>query len=757
MENLEILPWDNNFNTGIYEIDIQHQKLVLILNHLATSITYKAHKGELNHILDELTQYTIYHFQTEEKIWQSYFGGDSSEIEHKKIHQEFIDKVLFFREELNNSSIDSVAKEILDFLAQWLTSHILESDRYLAYIVLAIQEGASVEDAKKVAKVQIGDLTLTLIKILLSSYRQLSTNNINLINEIQKRRQKEEKLQLAASVFTHAREGILITDAHNIIISVNKTFSLITGYSQEEALGKKPDILRSNKQNKKFYAKMWDSLKKDGFWSGEIWNCRKNGELYAQMLTISVVYTDMGQIKNYVALFSDITASKLHQKELQHTAHYDALTNLPNRILLAQQLSQALLDTQKSNLLIAVAFIDIDRFKEVNDLYGHNIGDELLIRLATRMQQTLRKHDIIARIGGDEFVVVFTDLVTIEDTHPILSRLLATISKPLFINNISLNITASIGLSFSHSYDKKDGDQLIRQADQAMYQAKQLGKNRYYLFDEEKACAIYLQHANIQEIKEALKNQEFVLYYQPKIDMLQGKVIGVEALIRWQHPRRGLLYPKDFLPVIEKDILSISLGEWVIATALAQIESWNNMGLTLPISVNINALQLQQKEFASRLEELLAEYPSVEAHFLELEILETSAIEDIVQVSNIMNRCLTLGVKFALDDFGTGYSSLSYLKRLPAHIIKIDQIFVRDMLEDCDDLAIVKGIIGLSQAFGRDVIAEGVESREHGKALIEIGCKLAQGYGISKAIEASKIPQWILSWESDSKWQELIE
>ncbi len=757
MEKIEILPWDNHFNTGIQEIDIQHQKLVSILNHLATNITYKANRDELNLILDELTQYTLYHFETEEKIWQKYLLGDSLEIEHQNIHQEFIETVISFREKLNSSSLDKLATEILSFLARWITVHILQSDRYLAHIILALEEGSSLEYAKGLAETKVSELTLILIDIILASYRKLSTNNLHLINEIQKRRQKEEKLQLAASVFTHAREGIFITDSNNTIIKVNDTFSLITGYSKKEIIGKKPSILHSKRQTKIFYTQMWQSLEKHGFWSGEIWNRRKNGEIYPEMLTISVVYAHTGEVKNYVALFSDITTTKLHQKQLEHIAHYDALTNLPNRMFLAKRLSQALNHAQKNSLSVAVAFIDIDGFKEVNDLYGHNIGDKLLIKLSIQMQQTLRKNDIIARIGGDEFVVVLTDLDTIQNAYHVLNRLLLAIAKPIFIDNLTLKITASIGLSISDTQNNQDGDQLIRQADQAMYQAKQLGKNQYYVFDIEKDSAIYLQHANVEEIRKAIKNQEFVLYYQPKIDMLTAKVIGVEALIRWNHPLRGLIYPKDFLPIIENDVLSIALGEWVIDTALSQIEIWQSMGLSLSISVNINAIQLQQKEFVSQLEELLAKHPTVEADFLELEILETSAIEDIVQVSNIMNRCLALGVKFALDDFGTGYSSLSYLKRLPAKMIKIDQVFIRDMLDDCDDLAIVKGIIGLSKAFDRNVIAEGVESIEHGKALIEIGCTLAQGYGISKAIKASEIPQWIISWKSNSKWNQLIK
>ena len=756
MNQIEILPWDDNFDTGLEEIDIQHRKLVSILNHLATSITYKADRDELSLILDELADYTIYHFETEEKIWKRYLSHDPLEIQHTKTHQDFINVVASFRMELESSTLEEIAEKILAFLSRWLASHILQDDRYLAYIVLALQERDSIDDAKAVAEIKMQELTHILIDIVLSSYRKLSRNSIHLISEIQKRRQKEEKLQLAASVFTHAREGILISDANNKIKEVNNTFCRITGYQCNEVIGKSPRVLHSGKQNKKFYLKMWQSLKDEGFWSGEIWNKRKNGEIYPEMLTISVVYDDEGAVRNYVALFSDITATKQHQSQLEHIAHYDALTNLPNRLLLADRLSQALRNSQRNNLAVGVAFIDIDGFKEVNDSYGHNVGDKLLVKLSTRMKHTLRNNDFIARVGGDEFLIILTELKTIEDPYPVLERILSAVSEPIIIGSLTLQVTASIGLSLTTTTENIDGDILIRQADQAMYQAKQLGKNRYYVFDTAKDNAIYMQHENLEQIRKSLKNQEFLLHYQPKVNMATGKVIGVEALIRWQHPKHGLIQPNDFLPIIEDHSLSIEIGEWVIDTALYQIEDWKAIGIEMPVSVNINAMHLQQKEFVSRLKELLAKHPTVEPRLLQLEILETSAIGDIIEISATMNSCLDLGVEFALDDFGTGYSSLTYLRRLPAKVIKIDQVFIRDMLIDPDDLSIVEGVIGLTKAFRRDVIAEGVESIEHGKALLQIGCKLAQGYVISRPLEASKIAEWFASWKPDASWSRFV-
>ncbi|BAF72270.1 bacteriohemerythrin [Sulfurovum sp. NBC37-1] len=754
MKKVDIFPWDDNFNTGIEIIDTQHYQLVSIINRLAMNTTHRI--GDLNIIFEELIDYTLYHFKTEESIWHKYLPDNSLEIEHQATHQGFIDKVLRFKSEQFTSSSDKLSEETLSFLATWLASHILESDRYMAQIVLSLQNGFSLAEAKVHAKEKMGELTSLLINIILSRYKTLSSNTIDLLNEIKSRQDKEEKLKLAASVFSHAREGIIITDAENKIIEVNDTFISMTGYKREEVLGKNPKLLKSGKHDSGFYAEIWRSISEKDYWSGEIINRRKNGEEYMEMLTISAILDDQGKPKNYVALFTDITTKKEHQKQLEHIAHYDVLTSLPNRVLLADRLSQALHSSRRNNLVLGVAFIDIDGFKEINDTYGHNTGDDLLITLSSRMKGALRNNDTLARIGGDEFIVVFTDLKKPEDCHPMLERLLQVTSAPIILNNKSMSVSASIGLSIAAPDKEIDADQLIRQADQAMYQAKQSGKNRYSVFDIEKDSAVNIKRERLNQISKAMDNREFVLYYQPKVNMTTGEVIGVEALIRWEHPDHGLLLPGEFLPIIENNMISIKLGDWVIETALSQIETWQRQGLDISISVNINALQLQQIDFVSRLEELLSMHATVDPSLLELEVLETSVIDDITQVSNVMHRCIDLGVRFALDDFGTGYSSLTYLRRLPAHLIKIDQIFVRDMLIDPDDQAIIEGVIGLSKAFGRKVIAEGVETIEHAKALLQIGCELGQGYGIAKAMKASDIQEWIKSWKSNTMWSKFV-
>lgn len=572
--------------------------------------------------------------------------------------------------------------------------------------------------------------------------------------DITERKQSEERLKLAATVFTHAREGILITDAEINIIEVNDTFTDITGYSRDEVLGHNPRIFQSGKQSPEFYAAMWQSINTNGYWKGEVANRRKNGEAYIETLTISTVKDATNQVSNYVALFTDITQLKAHQHQLERMANYDVLTSLPNRVLLADRLRQSMIQCKRHGQSLAVVFLDLDGFKRVNDQHGHDLGDELLIVISQRMKEALREGDTLARIGGDEFVAVLADLVKVEDCQPVLERLLLVSAESVSIDNKILNVSASIGVTL-YPEDNGDADLLIRHADQAMYMAKELGKNRYHLFDTKQNDAIKVQHEKLLAIRYALDNQQFVLYYQPKVNMRTGTVVGLEALIRWQHPEHGLLPPNEFLPVMENNVISIDVGEWVIDTVLTQISLWQKMEIHLPanISVNIAAEQLQQPDFADRLAILLATHPDVEPHRLELEVLETTALDNVHHVSETMNACIALGVKFAMDDFGTGYSSLTYLRHLPADLIKIDQSFVRDMLVDNDDLAIVKGVIGLAQSFKRAVIAEGVETVEHGTALLQLGCELAQGYGIARPMPADNIPVWLEEWKPDISWQ----
>ena len=574
---------------------------------------------------------------------------------------------------------------------------------------------------------------------------------LGVARDITERERSRERLLTSASVFTHAREGIMITDAQGTITDVNASFTRITGYPREEVLGKNPRILSSGRQGKDYYATMWSALTGAGHWTSEVWNRRKNGEIFAELQTISAVRDAQGKTEQYVSLFSDISAFKEHEHKLEHIAHYDALTNLPNRVLLADRLHQGMV--QRRGQQLAVAFLDLDGFKAINDAYGHEAGDYLLVELSKHMKQELREGDTLARIGGDEFVAVMIGLSNSTASVPLLNRLLNAASYPVQWEGQELKVSASLGVTFYPQTDDVDGEQLLRQADQAMYQAKLAGKNRFHVFDAAQDRNVRGHHESLERIRRALQNNEFELYYQPKVNMRSGKVIGAEALIRWRHPERGLLAPGLFLPVIENHALAIELGRWVIDAALQQLGQWKQIGLDLPVSVNVGADQLQQADFLEQLQNMLGQHPEVNPKRLELEVLETSALQDFEGVSQVIADCAAIGVEFALDDFGTGYSSLTYLKRLPVALLKIDQSFVRDMLDDADDLAILEGVIGLAKAFRREVIAEGVETVAHGTRLLELGCDLAQGYGIARPMPAAEFPAWVAAWKPDSAWQ----
>ncbi len=570
--------------------------------------------------------------------------------------------------------------------------------------------------------------------------------------DISQRKEAETNLRLAASVFTSAHEGIMITDVDGIIVDINQAFSRITGYERNDVLGKTPAMLKSGRHGPDFYAGMWQTLEREGHWQGEVWNRHRDGAIYAALLTVSTVYDEQGIKRHYVSLFSDITALKEHQRQLELMAHYDGLTGLPNRILLADRLHQAMVHARRRNQLLAVAYIDLDGFKVINDTHGHEAGDQLLMTIARRMKSCLREGDTIARLGGDEFVAVIIDLEDMQSSHLLLQRLQAALALPVQLESVSLSVSGSIGITYYPQAEEVDADQMLRQADQAMYQAKLAGKNRYHLFDTEQDRHVRDHHESVEHIRQALERSELVLHYQPKVNLRTGRIIGAEALIRWQHPVRGLLPPGLFLPEVEGHALGVEIGEWVMETALTQMEAWQAQGLDIPVSVNVSAHHLQQPNFVSRLQSLVAGHPGLKPWHLELEVLETSALGDIMHVSQVIQACADLSVGFALDDFGTGYASLTYLKRLPVQMLKVDQSFVRDMLDDPDDMAILDGVLGLAASFNRHVIAEGVETCEHARFLMRMGCELVQGYGIARPMPAEQLARWHGAWSPEATW-----
>lgn len=569
--------------------------------------------------------------------------------------------------------------------------------------------------------------------------------------DISQRKRAEASLHLAASVFAEAQEGIVIADRHWHIVDLNPMACQLTGQTRDALLGHDLRAYFACPEETQLSEEIESALARHSHWRGEALALGSDGKTSPLMLTVSAVGGQGQEVDNLILIFSDITAIKEQQARLEALAHYDSLTGLPNRVLFADRLRLGLMQAARHDELLAVAYLDLDGFKPVNDQFGHDAGDRLLVEVGERLRTTLRGGDTVARLGGDEFAL----LMRAEDfgeCEAALLRVLCTLSGEYNIKGQAVSISASIGVTLFPN-DTNDPDLLLRHADQAMYIAKQAGRNRYHFFDAELDNQLRSRHLQLGQIEAALQADEFVLFYQPKVDLLSGQVTGAEALIRWQHPERGLLPPSEFLPLLENTDLAIPLGETVIAKVLEQMESWQRTGLQLPISLNVAARQLQAPDFADRLRKLLARHPDIPTACLQLEIVETAALDDIPYVNSVIAECLRLGVSFALDDFGTGYSSLTYFRRLPIQTLKIDRSFVRDMLNDQDDLAIVEGVIGLARAFRREVIAEGVESAEHGIQLLKLGCHLAQGYGIARPMPAAELADWVANYRPDPAWQ----
>ncbi len=569
--------------------------------------------------------------------------------------------------------------------------------------------------------------------------------------QIQLLEENAEKLTLAASVFDHAQDGIFITDTEFNIIDVNRSFTKITGYHKDPILRHKPAELGFGFQDHHYFDKAFKALKDRRSFRGEVWNLHADGNVYAAWLDIFSVTNADEVITHYVGIFSDITEVKVQQKNLEHMAYHDPLTQLPNRAMFSDRLNHALKSSAEDEML-AICYFDLDGFKPVNDELGHEAGDKLLVELAKRIQNVMKEGDTSARLGGDEFAMLL-NVNSKDECVRALDSLLDTIKKPYTIDNMCIDkIGASIGYTI-YPEDLSEPDTLIRHADHAMYYVKVHGRGFHHQFNSQVTDSDkdYVQKKNA--IKLALPNQEFVMHYQPKVNMYTGKVAGAEALIRWEHPEKGLVPPSEFIPIIEEDVsLTIALGEWVIDTSLQQIHEWQEKGLSIKVSVNISPKHMMQANFAERMSDLLSKHPSVSATLLELEITETAVIEDIDLIANTIKACREMGLSFALDDFGVGYSSLTYLRRLPVEVIKVDQSFVRDMLQDSDDMALVSSVISLGNSFGLDVVAEGVESPEHGVELMGMGCQYAQGYGISKPIDASAFYRWATEYQPDERW-----
>lgn len=571
--------------------------------------------------------------------------------------------------------------------------------------------------------------------------------------DISQRYVARDRRHVTESLFQHLREGLLITDSRHRILEVNPAYLEICGGRPSELVGTLPELLQAAPAGSaaaRTLGSIHQRLGSEGFWRGEIEGRRSDGQACVLLVTISAVREANGVTRNHVMTYADVTQAREQFERLQLQAHVDELTGLPNRTKLAMMMKSALEVSEREGSLLTVCYLDLDRFKPINDSHGHAVGDRLLKELAARLRGSLRAwaggEDGVARIGGDEFVLLLRT-ATIEESRHAVQRVLRKINEPyaLGVGAGPTVISASIGATV-FPLDRADAETLLRHADHAMYGAKQAGRDGYLFFDAELDRRTEARFVALGRVQEALDAGEFRLYYQPKVDMRSNRVLGVEALLRWKHPQLGVVSPAQFLPLIEHTVLSVSVGNWVLAQGIEQLARWQRLGLDLTVSINISARHLQEPMFAQDLAALLARHKTPIAPRLTIEVLETAALADIDHTCKLMNECRALGVQVALDDFGTGYSTLTYLKRLPLDVLKIDRSFVMNMLEDRQDLAIIEGVIGLSHTFGCSVVAEGVESAAVAQRLIEIGCRVGQGNGIAPAMPAEEVFGWVRNY-----------
>lgn len=574
-------------------------------------------------------------------------------------------------------------------------------------------------------------LTLSALLIIFALSVLMIYLNSRLRQAMQKMKEHEEFLAISAMAF-ETQEAILITDEKEKIIQVNKAFTEITGYSSEEVIGKTPKILSSGVQDKEFYRQMWHDIEAKGWWRGEIYNRRKNGEIYPEYEVITKIQNKQGKVTNYLATFSDITQRKHNEQRIHQLAFYDSLTGLANRRLLEELVQNSISKSLISNKFNALLFLDLDHFKNLNDTLGHKKGNDILKIISTRIRGCIRDQDTAARPGGDEFIVLLEGLSTDEteaasQASRIATGLLKQINMPLIIGEENYVISASIGISLFNDQQHSIED-LLKHSDMAMYQAKESGRNAFKFFDPKMQEAALSRTKLESDIRKALEQGQFSLYYQPKVTF-NGEVTGYEALIRWIHPERGMVSPAEFIPLAEETGLILPIGRWVIVEACKTLESWQQSEETrnLNLSVNISARQFQQSDLVSNILEITNKY-QIDLTKFEIEITESMLMDDLQNTVIKMKQLNEAGINFSLDDFGTGYSSLSYLKSLPVDFLKIDQSFVRDMLLDADDAAIVETIIALAKTLKLEVIAEGVETPEQANTLNQLGCDLLQGY-----------------------------
>ncbi len=580
------------------------------------------------------------------------------------------------------------------------------------------------------------------------------TGTLSSGEDITERKQSESEMRLAASVFDNSSEGIIITDPNSLILRVNRAFTDITGYSQQEALGNRPSILRSHLHDDGYYSQLWNELLESGNWQGEIWNRRKSGEVHPVWQNITAVKDSEGNITQYISIFSDITERKMSEDRIRHLAHHDVMTALPNRVLFMERCEHALAHARREQQQLAVLFVDLDRFKHINDSLGHPVGDQLLKQIAHKFTQASREEDTIARLGGDEFIVLIEQIDSPKDVSTVARKLLSSIDESFSVAGHELFISASIGISI-YPDNGTDVDTLIRNADAAMYRAKEMGRGNYQYYTEELTVSIYERVLMENNLRHAVDRKELVLHYQPQYQLASEEMTACEALLRWIHPEKGLIPPNEFIPIAEDSGLIIPIGEWVMEEACRSFMHWRSQGAVLEqIAVNISGQQIERGDIVNTVTGIL-QRTGIPPHCLELEISEGFVMKHAEKNIQILNQLKELGVYLSIDDFGIGYSSLNYLKRLPIDRIKLDKSLVDDVAKDSNDEAIARAVLAMGRSLQLDVVAEGVETVEQKRFLQEESCRYVQGYLFSRPLPEDEL-QSVLP-KSDAKATSPIE
>ncbi len=743
-ESFEIFPWDENFETGIAKVDAQHRHLVHLLNCLADQFVNGADELAMTRILAELSDYARYHFVTEESIWETELAGSKDFDQHCALHAQFFDKI----ESLTQSGMDfeNLLEELFGFLTQWLAFHIIDQDKRLALTLQGLSQGLSLQAAKHQAhEVMSGTLSI-LINTVLKMYKQLSSRTVDLMREKAARLKAEKALQTSQACWQliSDSDGDMIWDwtlspAEQELTQTQLVDTLLERHYEQGELH--PDDRAEFLQG---FTKHLSG--QASYFTAQFRYRRQTGGWQWLKTRGQVVERGPGLVpRRILGVVSDITDRLEYQQRLERAAYYDALTGLPNRNHLMERLAQRLSSSSPMSSL-TLFFLDLDDLKSFNQAEGNDQGDRLLISLAQHWQALTSEGDQLVRLAGDEFVMVCEGLSPADD-HEKIKQLFAALERVQQAWPDAPRVTVSAGLvRYQPDTGSSGAEALLRHASQAMYQAKLQGKNSFQYFDLQQNARLKSRHKQLVRLESALQGDELRLYYQPKIRLSDGEVVGFEALIRWQHPEQGLLLPGQFLPWIDNHPLSVNLGDWVLTQALDQLQTWQRQGHEYQVSVNVSPLQFQHPDFVPRLQALLGSYSNLRPEQLELELLESTALREFNQAREVMQSCRSLGVSLSLDDFGTGYSSLAYLQNLPAQTIKVDRSFVQKIDQDKSNLSLLSGLQGLAKSFQLTCLAEGVETTHQLQALTALGYDQVQGFLVARPMPASALPAWIEAW-----------